>query len=258
MENPANLVEQMKSTDHLYTQLEERMRSVKATAGVSGRVWIHGTDVIAEILASGKVWGGTAALKIIGTDEDQRSAVAAEGQKQHFFVAITEDDGVPPQPGNAFTKGRQAADSKIRSNTPPPSWVHAGRPLMGIIEFKADPTKEYKLGEVKAVPTVYDEKLKRSTLPLAELQPVGIRMISEGDVVRMLDYIHATDKTRLQALPPVIRVLAKTDWQGGDTSVCRAMLGDSGDYKRLVAEADPNAWRVYDTETVIRALGYVE
>src|SRR5262249_42931814 len=106
-----------------------------------GTVWLHGTDAVAEIFASGRVWGGTAALKVIGRGEGERAAAVQTDQDQHFFMAKSGDNGVIEQGngGNAYIKARQGADEKLRLGTPLASWESAGRPLLGVIEFTYSP-----------------------------------------------------------------------------------------------------------------------
>lgn len=254
----ARLQEALRSIiDRFYDRQAEEMRQVPPIPGGSlQRVWLHGTDAIAEILASGQVWGGTAALKNIGSDEAERAAVAEQRQGQHFFMALTQGKGTTPSPGNAFVKGRQAADAKIRQGNHLPSWMRGGRPLMGVIEFPVDPQQDLVEGAIRSMSTVAHEDANRSILPLAELRPGGIRMINEGDVVRMLDYVAATDRAQLQSLPPVIRVLTAPHWNGGDTDAWLELLRDTGDYKRLMTEAEPQAWTMYETAAVLHALAY--
>ena len=136
--------------DTFYSKLAQKMKSVPSSEGLSGRSWVHGTDAMAEILATGDVYGGTAALKLLGTDKNQREVVGASreaegstrierGQEQHFYMALTESDGTTEKPGNAYIKGRQAADSKLRRGPLEhlPSWKHGLRPLMGVLEMQA-------------------------------------------------------------------------------------------------------------------------
>ncbi|GCF09841.1 emp24/gp25L/p24 family protein [Dictyobacter arantiisoli] len=252
--------------DNFYRPMEQRMRALPASSeNTFERVWIHGTDAIGEIMESGEIWGGTAALKILGRDNRQREAVAGQiafdqAQEQHFFMALTEENGATASPGNAFTKGRQAADHKIREGSQSylHSWKYADRPLMGVIEFPshqedADPQESET---IRAIRTNESSEDYRSTLPLHDLNPIGIRMVNEGDVVRMLSYIHDTNKEQLSQLPQTIKVLRNSSWNGGSPNEWSALLGEKGDYKRLMTENNPSRWSVYRTNDVLRALGY--
>lgn len=263
--------------DDIYEKLEQKMQSVPSSEGLSGRSWIHGTDAIADIMASGDVYGGTAAFKLLGTDDRQREVIGSSrnnegsdtgntrierGQEQHFFQALTELDGTTSTPGNAFVKGRQAADSKIRQGPQShlPSWKYGTRPLMGVIECSASPDASdlQDEGKIRAIRVAAINSEHRATLSLRELQPTGMRMVNEGDAVRMFEYVAATNKEQLSQLPPQISVLKDSSWRGGGLNESINLLKDSGDYRRLMVEGDPSRWRTYNTKDVLKTLGYIE
>jgi hypothetical protein len=235
------------------------------------RVWVHGTDAIGEILASGEVWGGTAAAK--GGDDSAR-VVAARGQEEqakvqplHFFMARTEPDGVARTPGSAYIKGRQAGADKIAKETPLASWESAGRPLLGVIEFEYDVKDDVdhmgnspSLGGVRIVSTPEPDAKGISALPLAELRPLAIRVASEEDAVRLIEFVRVNG--RIQQFPAEIHVLAKptplpdNDLLTGNpsrTAAARTLCTDSGDFHRLMTE-EPAAWKIYRTAAVLAAL----
>ncbi len=171
--------------DNFYSKSEQKMRSASSSDGLSGRVRIHGTDAIADILSTGEVYGGTAALKLLGTDGNQRKDVGlsqgeggARAQVQHFYMAVTNDNGVNSKPGNAFVKGRQAAESKLREGPQGhlPSWKHGMRPLMGVIEFGSPPDDTDLVEDGEKIRSIQTEEINRdhrSTLPIKDLNPVG-------------------------------------------------------------------------------------
>ncbi len=81
-------------------------------------------------------------------------------------------------------------------------------------------------------------------------------MVNEGDAVRMFEYVAATNPERLSQLPSRISVLKDTSWEGGGLNESRNLLGNTGDYRRLMMTDDPAQWRTYNTQEVLRSLGY--
>lgn len=272
-------VTQLKETtqriiDHFYGHLEHKMQEVSASEGLSGRSWIHGTDAIAEIMVTGNVYGGTAALKLLGTDDRQREVIGTSrsssegstrierGQEQHFYMALTERDGTLENAGNAYIKGRQAADKRLRQGPQSylPSWKYGTRPLMGVIECPSSIEDDdlFDNEKIRSIRTDVMNPEHRSTLPLSELRPIGMRMVNEGDAVRMFEYVAHTNKNQLSQLPPKISVLRDTSWKGGGIEESKSLLRDSGDYARLMLTRDPSQWRTYNTQDVLQALGYID
>jgi hypothetical protein len=163
------------------------------------RVWLHGSDAVAEILASGEVLGGSAALKNVGTEAHAHLGEDAADQEMHFFMVRTDSGGAAPSPGMTL-KARQNADRKVRNNTPLPSWDRSGRPLLSVIEFEYDEASDDTQDGVRRVET-RTGAAGRSSLPLSELHPVAIRVTDEEDAVRILDYVAAQPGHRSEALP---------------------------------------------------------
>lgn len=225
--------------------------------------YVHGTDAIADILLDGAVRGGTAATKVTGGTDGLRE----QSQELHFFASETDESGRTIRDGQGYSKAKQNADSKfggggskLNQDKWLPSWRHAGRPIVGFLEFGQEiGTKDgtIKSGEndIKIITPPLTQGVSFSTIPLQEMGPKAIRMINEDDVVRMLAFLaeNSTDSSKPK-LPPLIRVLQQSTWKGASNrDEFTKFANKGGDFHNLAT--GKVGYRTYDTQQVLSILG---
>lgn len=246
-------------TKHFDT-MEDMLEQVSySEARMPSETWIHGSSAVGEILLSREVWGGHAGLKLAGREAAQDHLDLA--QSHHFFVAQTGEEGVSAKPGNASSKACQDAGDRLRTATPHRSWEHAGRTLLGVLEFASTLSRDLgdafsEAGEdIGKVRTRLNGEGNHVLALTGAMLPTAVRLVTLGDAVRLIDFLRANLRpgTDLAGyLPTEIRIRGLSSWDGVDS---HKLIHHQGEFSQLVTH--PTGWHTYQTADLLAALDLI-